>query len=320
MPRPAPPASRSPIRGAYASRGDPHRPPAGRPRARPAPPASDTPPGARETSVVREAPAIVARAAIVARERAMLLLSFGAALRRSELVARRAAASSSWCAARRPTRTARGTTLPSGPIRTNPASARSPHRAGSRLDRHPDRARRTPAVLRRHQGRPGHRRASRTRRSPAWSSRRRATPGSTRSATPGTACAPGSPPPPANAGAGLAELMRQTRHAVAALAGDRRPGLVLGRPGGSCGQSRTSVLRPQRAIIGRFLFRRARGAVSGPTAARENPQSHEPMWTESARSGRRRPMTPMGCRVGGAARLGCRENPRTAWTVSFPQE
>jgi len=39
----------------------------------------DTPPGARETSV--------ARAAIVARERAMLLLGFGAALRRSELVA-----------------------------------------------------------------------------------------------------------------------------------------------------------------------------------------------------------------------------------------
>ena len=47
--------------------------------------APDTPPGARETSVVREA--TVARAAIVARDRAMLLLGFGAALRRSELVA-----------------------------------------------------------------------------------------------------------------------------------------------------------------------------------------------------------------------------------------
>jgi site-specific recombinase XerD len=48
-------------------------------------PSAETPLGAREATVARET--TVVRAAIVARERAMLLVGFGAALRRSELVA-----------------------------------------------------------------------------------------------------------------------------------------------------------------------------------------------------------------------------------------
>jgi integrase len=75
-----------------------------------------------------------------ARDRAMLLLGFGAALRRSELVA-----------------------LTLGDVETVPGrgikllARASPHRARPRLDRQRRRPRRPPAVLRRHQDRHGHR-------------------------------------------------------------------------------------------------------------------------------------------------------------------
>ena len=73
--------------------------------------------------------------------------------------------------------------------------------------------RRTPAVLRRHQDRPGHRRRRcPTRRSPAWSSRPRATPGSTRERYSGHSLRAGLATAAGDEGAGLAELMRQTRH------------------------------------------------------------------------------------------------------------
>ena len=150
-----------------------------------------------------------------ARERAMLLLGFGAALRRSELVALTlgdvetvpAAGCACWSAARRPTSRARARTSPSGPTRRRTGSARSPRSTpGSRTGAPPPISTGPPAPPRapsarcsapspRPAGSPG--RNSPTRRSPGWSSRPRWMPGSTRSATPATRCAPASPPPPA---------------------------------------------------------------------------------------------------------------------------
>ena len=71
--------------------------------------------------------------ALGARDRAMLLLGFGAALRRSELVALQLGdvvtvsgrgVCGCWCAARRPTSTAKARTSLSGPTRPTPCSAR----------------------------------------------------------------------------------------------------------------------------------------------------------------------------------------------------
>ena len=74
-------------------------------------------------------------------------------------------------------------------------------------------ARRAAAVLRRHQGRPGHRRQHcPTRRSPAWSSRPRCDAGLDPERYSGHSLRAGLATAAGDAGAGLAELMRQTRH------------------------------------------------------------------------------------------------------------
>jgi hypothetical protein len=57
---------------------------------------------------------------------------------------------------------------------------------------------------------------------------------------------------------------------------NRRPRAVEGRD--------TGPLRPQRASIGRNSLPVSRGSVSARTAGGENPRSHAPMSTESART------------------------------------
>ena len=167
----------------------------------------------------------------MARERAMLLVGFGAALRRSELVALtlgdvetvpdRGLRSRS--AAPRPTSTARASAIAVCANPTEPGfcpaaalEAWLAHRrtapdldwiasASSRAERPLFCAVTKTGTRHRAQHSP-------TRRSPASSSRPQQTPASTRSEYSGHSLRAGLPPPPATTRRQLADLMRQTRH------------------------------------------------------------------------------------------------------------
>ena len=186
---------------------------------------------ARPPPTRRPRQATVARAAIVARDRAMLLLGFGAALRRSELVAltlgdvetvpgrglkllvRRSQDRPARPGPRHRRLGQSGRTRRLPARRARDLARASPHRRGSRLDRHPDRARRAPVVLRRHQGRAGSPAQALSDKAVARLVKQAARDAgldperySGHSLRAGLATAAG------DAGAGLAELMRQTRH------------------------------------------------------------------------------------------------------------
>ena len=146
-------------------------------------------------------------AASRARDRAMPLVGFGAALRRSKLVALTLGDVTTvpgrdlqvLAGARRPTSTARARRSRSGPIRRRRGSAPSPRStlgactaAPHPISTEPPAQGRAPndccsAPSPRPAGAPAHN--SPTRRSPAWSSRPRWTPGSIRNATPAIRCA-----------------------------------------------------------------------------------------------------------------------------------
>ena len=169
-----------------------------------------------------------------ARDRAMLLVGFGAALRRSELVALTLGDVETVpgrrlkllvCAARRPTSTAAARRSPSGPTPDQPGfcparrastpgwstGAPPPPTSTGPPARRPAPNARCSVRSARPAGSPE--RTCPTTRSPAWSSRPRWMPASTRSSATGAQPARRAQATAAgDRGAGLAELMRQTRH------------------------------------------------------------------------------------------------------------